>query len=76
MTIPVECAAVVKADGYGLGWRPSQRDSPRPAARPSSSLISAKDDAVRALAPGATIYVLTACYPTPARRWRKQTCVR
>ena len=43
MTVPVECAAVVKADAYGCGLEPVAHEARRrPAARRSSSPISPK----------------------------------
>ena len=56
--MPAECAAVVKADGYGCGLEPVAAALARPAARPSSSRIWPKRRRVRAVAPRAAIYML------------------
>src|ERR1700746_2086084 len=58
MTVPVECAAVVKANGYGCGLEPVTRTLFRAGCRTFFVADIAEGRRVRALAPDATIYVL------------------
>ena len=62
-----ECAAVVKADGYGCGIEPVARGAgAAPAARPSSSPILPRRGACALSAPDAAIYVLNGLLPGTA----------
>jgi alanine racemase len=59
----VECAAVVKANGYGLGLEPVTATLARAGCRTFFVADIAEARAVRARAPQATIYVLTGFTP-------------
>src|SRR5438552_7264027 len=66
MTVPVECAAVVKADAYGCGI---DHVTPRLAKAGAKTFFVAdlvEGRRVRALAPQATIYVLNGILPGTA----------
>src|SRR5437773_4094907 len=67
MTVPVECAAVVKGNGYGCGLEPVTRTL----ARAGCSIFCVADVAegrrVRAIAPDAVIYVLNGVMPGSAQ---------
>jgi alanine racemase len=67
-TVPVECAAVVKADAYGCGIEPVTRRLSRAGCRTFFVADVAEGRCVRAIAPDATIYVLNGVMPgsTPA----------
>jgi alanine racemase len=67
MTLPVECAAVVKANAYGCGLDPVTRRLAKAGCRTFfvADLLEAR--AVRAIAPAATIYVLNGMMPGSAQ---------
>src|SRR6266481_3418350 len=58
MTVPVECAAVVKGDGYGCGLEPVTRTLSRAGCSTFFVADVAEGRRVRAIAPDAAIYVL------------------
>jgi alanine racemase len=62
-TVPVECAAVVKADAYGCGIEPVTRKLARAGCRTFFLADVAEGRRVRAIAPDATIYVLNGVMP-------------
>src|ERR1700730_1050977 len=66
MTVPVECAAVVKADAYGCGVELVTRKLAKAGCRTFfvADLMEAR--CVRAIAPDATIYVLNGVMPGSA----------
>jgi alanine racemase len=66
MTVPVECAAVVKADAYGCGLEPVTRKLAKAGCRTFfvADLFEARR--VRTIAPAATIYVLNGVMPGSA----------
>src|SRR5262249_27641151 len=66
MTVPVECAAVVKANGYGCGLEPVTRTLFRAGCRTFFIADIAEGRRVRALAPDAAIYVLNGLMPGSA----------
>jgi alanine racemase len=66
MTMPVECAAVVKADGYGCGLEPVTRRLAKAGCRTFFVADLAEARLVRAVAPDATIYVLNGMMPGSA----------
>ncbi len=66
MTVPVECAAVVKANGYGCGLEPVTRTLFRAGCRTFFVADIAEGQRVRALAPDAVIYVLNGLMPGSA----------
>jgi alanine racemase len=61
--IPVECAAVVKADAYGCGLEPVTRVLAQAGCRTFFVADLAEARAVRAIAPEAAIYVLNGLLP-------------
>jgi alanine racemase len=63
MTLPVECAAVVKADGYGLGLEPVTARLAKAGCTTFFVADIGEGRRVRALAPAATIYVLNGVLP-------------
>ncbi len=63
MTIPVECAAVVKGDGYGCGLEPVTRKLAKAGCRTFFVADITEARRVRAIAPDATIYVLNGVLP-------------
>src|SRR5437899_4322706 len=67
MTVPVECAAVVKADAYGCGVELVTRKLAKAGCRTFfvADLMEAR--CVRAIAPDATIYVLSGMMPGSAQ---------
>jgi alanine racemase len=65
-TVPVECAAVVKGDGYGCGLEPVTRVLSRAGCRTFFVADVAEGRQVRAIAPDATIYVLNGLMPGSA----------
>ena len=65
-TVPVECAAVVKADAYGCGLEPVTRVLSRAGCRTFFVADLAEGRRVRAIAPDATIYVLSGLMPGSA----------
>ena len=67
MTLPVECAAVVKANAYGCGLDPVTRRLAKAGCHTFfvADLFEAR--AVRAIAPAATIYVLNGMMPGSAQ---------
>ena len=66
MTVPVECAAVVKANAYGCGLEPVTRTLSRAGCRTFFVADVAEGRRVRALAPDAAIYVLNGLMPGSA----------
>ena len=66
-TIPVECAAVVKADAYGLGLDPVTRKLAKAGCRTFFVADVAEGRQVRAIAPEAVIYVLNGVMPGSAQ---------
>jgi alanine racemase len=67
MTIPVECAAVVKGDAYGCGLDPVTRKLAKAGCRTFFVADVAEGRRVRAIAPDATIYVLNGLMPGSAQ---------
>jgi alanine racemase len=66
-TVPVECAAVVKGDGYGCGLAPVTRVLSRAGCRTFFVADVAEGRRVRTIAPDATIYVLNGVMPGSAQ---------
>ena len=66
-TVPVECAAVVKGDGYGCGLEPVTQTLSKTGCRTFFVADVAEGRRVRALAPEATIYVLSGIMPGSAQ---------
>jgi alanine racemase len=66
-TVPVECAAVVKADAYGCGLEPVTRVLSRAGCRTFFVADVAEGRRARAVAPDATIYVLNGVMPGSAQ---------
>src|SRR5258708_9886056 len=66
-TVPVECAAVVKGDGYGCGLEPVTQTLSKAGCRTFFVADVAEGRRVRALAPAATIYVLSGIMPGSAQ---------
>src|SRR6476659_8782570 len=66
-TVPVECAAVVKGDGYGCGLEPITQTLSKAGCRTFFVADVAEGRRVRALAPEATIYVLSGIMPGSAQ---------
>jgi alanine racemase len=66
-TVPVECAAVVKGDGYGCGLEPVTQTLSKAGCRTFFVADVAEGRRVRALAPEATIYVLNGVMPGSAQ---------
>jgi alanine racemase len=62
-TVPVECAAVVKADAYGCGIEPVTRKLSRAGCRTFFVADVVEARCVRAIAPDAIIYVLNGVMP-------------
>src|SRR5882724_7419796 len=62
-TVPVECAAAVKADAYGCGLEPVTRKLARAGCRTFFVADVVEGRCVRAIAPDATIYVLNGVMP-------------
>ncbi|TMJ99594.1 MAG: alanine racemase, partial [Alphaproteobacteria bacterium] len=67
MTVPVECAAVVKGDGYGCGLEPVTRTLSRAGCSTFFVADVAEGRRVRAIAPDAVIYVLNGVMPGSAQ---------
>jgi alanine racemase len=67
MTVPVECAAVVKGDGYGCGLEPVTRTLSNAGCRTFFVADVAEGRRVRALVPDAAIYVLNGLMPGSAQ---------
>ena len=65
-TLPVECAAAVKGDGYGCGLEPVTRVLSRAGCRTFFVADVAEGRRARAIAPDATIYVLNGLIPGSA----------
>src|SRR3984893_14391310 len=66
MTLPVECAAVVKADAYGCGIEPVTRKLAKAGCRTFFVADIFEARCVRAITPDATIYVLNGVMPGSA----------
>jgi len=71
MSIPVECAAVVKGDAYGCGLEPVARKLAAAGCRTFFVADVAEGRKVRAIAPGAVIYVLNGVMPGSARAFAR-----
>src|SRR6478672_2300305 len=67
LAVPVECAAVVKADGYGCGLEPVTRTLHRAGCRTFFVADVAEGRRARTVAPDATIYVLNGVMPGSAQ---------
>jgi alanine racemase len=67
ITVPVECAAVVKADAYGCGLEPVARKLAKAGCRTFFVANVAEGRRVRDLAPEANIYVLNGLMPGTAQ---------
>src|SRR6266550_4098010 len=67
MTVPVECAAVVKGDGYGCGLEPVTRALHRAGCRTFFVADIAEGRRARAVASDAAIYVLNGVMPGSAQ---------
>src|SRR3989440_10530222 len=67
MTVPVECAAVVKGDGYGCGLEPVARELYSAGCRTFFVADAAEGRGVRSVAPDAAIYVLNGVMPGAAQ---------
>src|SRR5438034_778387 len=67
MTVPVECAAVVKGDGYGCGLEPVTHTLSRAGCSTFFVADVAEGRRVRAIAPDAAIYVLNGVMPGSAQ---------
>jgi len=67
MTVPVECAAVVKANAYGCGLEPVTRKLAKAGCRTFFIADLAEARCVRMIAPNATIYVLGGMMPGSAQ---------
>jgi alanine racemase len=67
MTLPVECAAVVKANAYGCGLELVTRKLAKAGCRTFFVADLAEARRVRAIAPDATIYVLSGIMPGSAQ---------
>jgi alanine racemase len=66
MTIPVECAAVVKGDAYGCGLEPVTRKLAKAGCRTFFVADVTEGRQVRAIAPEAVVYVLNGLMPGSA----------
>jgi alanine racemase len=66
MTVPVECAAVVKADAYGCGLEPVVRTLLAAGCRTFFVADFNEGRSVRAISPSAAIYVLNGMVPGAA----------
>jgi alanine racemase len=66
MTLPVECAAVVKGDGYGCGLEPVTTKLYKAGCRTFFVADIPEGRRVRAIAADATIYVLAGVMPSTA----------
>ena len=71
MTVPVECAAVVKADGYGCGLEQVTARLAKAGCRTFFVADVAEARRVRAIAAEATIYVLNGLMPGTAPGFRR-----
>ncbi len=67
MTLPVECAAVVKGDAYGCGLDPVTRKLAKAGCNTFFVADVAEGRRVRAIAPDADIYVLNGVMPGTAQ---------
>ena len=66
-TLPVECAAVIKADAYGCGLEPVARKLNEAGCRTFFVADAGEGRRVRAIAPEAVIYVLNGLMPGAAQ---------
>src|SRR5262245_64021197 len=71
MTVPVECAAVVKGDAYGCGLEPVTRKLAKAGCRTFFVADVTEGRQVRAIAPEAVIYVLNGLMPGSAPAFGK-----
>jgi alanine racemase len=69
ITVPVECAAVVKAGGYGCGLEPVARRLAQAGCRTFFVADLAEGRRLRAIAPEAVIYVLNGLIPGSAQEF-------
>jgi alanine racemase len=67
MTVPVECAAVVKADAYGCGLEPVTRKLAKAGCRTFFVADVAEGRCVRGIIPDSIIYVLNGLMPGSAQ---------
>jgi alanine racemase len=67
MTVPVECAAVVKGDAYGCGIGPITRKLVKAGCRTFFVADVGEGRRVREIAPDATVYVLNGLMPGSAQ---------
>jgi alanine racemase len=67
MTVPVECAAVVKADGYGCGLEQVTAKLHKAGCRTFFVADLGEGRRARAVAPEAVIYVLNGVFPNTGR---------
>jgi len=65
-TVPVECAAVVKADAYGCGLEPVARKLAHAGCRTFFVADVGEGRRLRAVAPDTTVYVLNGIMPGSA----------
>lgn len=72
MTVPVECAAVVKADAYGCGLEPVTRTLSKAGCRTFFVADVAEGRRLRAITPDATIYVLNGLMPGSAQAFANE----
>jgi alanine racemase len=72
-TVPVECAAVVKADAYGCGLEPVARKLATAGCRTFFVADVGEGRRLRALAPDATIYVLNGIMPGSAQAFAEHS---
>jgi len=71
MTIPVECAAVIKGDAYGCGLDPVTRKLSKAGCRTFFVADVTEGRQARAIAPDATIYVLNGLMPGSAQAFAR-----
>jgi alanine racemase len=72
-TVPVECAAVVKADAYGCGLEPVARKLATAGCRTFFVADVGEGRRLRALAPDATVYVLNGIMPGSAQAFAEHS---
>src|SRR5215472_9454309 len=66
-TLPIECAAVVKADAYGCGLEPVTSRLAKAGCRTFFVADLAEGRRVRAITPEAVVYVLNGVFPNTAQ---------
>jgi alanine racemase len=72
-TVPVECAAVVKADAYGCGLEPVARKLAKAGCRTFFVADVTEGRRLRTVAPDATIYVLNGIMPGSAQAFAENS---